>query len=804
MNKINSALFSTYLTTALTTLLLCLPPGAGLKAAVSTFKVDPVSFSAAAPANPGNLAAGDNNPADADFTYFRDIDGDGYGDPQNTIEDPSPAPPDGYVANDYDCNDSNPSINPSAVETCNLIDDNCNGLADDNDPAVTGQLDFYFDGDGDGYGAGAMQKACIPPAASAIVDGDCNDQDPYIKPGAAEVCDYGVDNDCNSVSDDNDPGVIGQYEFYPDTDMDGFGAGNAQPTLSCSNPPGMAYADASDCDDDDPLINPFMQEVCDGGIDNNCNQLVDDEDSDVLGQQTWYADSDGDEYGDASASKDACVQPAGYVGDATDCDDTDAAVKPGGVEVCNSVDDDCNTTVDDNVPLPLAGAISGMAALCSSTSGTGGFEVPGDPFATTYVWTLPAGLTIESGDGTSSIQVKWTATAIVKGIIGEVAVFAKNSCSNGPVSTLKIDYNYTTPVRPGTPQGPARLCPGETAVYSVPQVARTSIYEWSCPQGLTILSGQGTPSVTVTMDNTFTGGAIGVKAGNACGWSPLRTRVITLNIPSIPPAVTGPVSGLCGSTGVQYTTAGISGITQYLWTVPAGAVITGGQGSTTIKVDFSGGFGGGSLTVRAVNGCGQGGARSLTLMGKPGNPGPITGDSTICPSAQGVVYGVNTVAGAATYNWTAPAGATVSTGQGTNTITVNFGTSTYATNLTIYVRASNACGESGLRVKGGISIDAMHCVAPRLQQPTGEVEGFNVYPNPARDRVTVECLAAGEGEAVVTFLSPDGRVVIREIRRVEAGPNAFTVSTGQLRGGVYIVTLQTGDTPPSLMRLMVE
>jgi len=254
-------------------------------------------------------------------TYYPDTDADGYGDAATLGLFVCFPPNNTWLVDNTDCNDVNSFINPAVIETCNgLVDDDCNGLVDDNDPDVVGRVDYYVDGDEDGYGAGAMMQACNPPAASALVSGDCNDQDPYIKPGGAEVCDYGVDNDCDGLVDDDDSGVTGRSEFYLDNDMDGYGDTNAQPMLSCLMPPGMGY-EAGDCNDDDPYINPGMQELCDAGIDNNCNDLVDDDDVDVLGQQTWYADTDGDAYGDVSVTIDACELPAGYVDDATGCDD---------------------------------------------------------------------------------------------------------------------------------------------------------------------------------------------------------------------------------------------------------------------------------------------------------------------------------------------------------------------------------------------------------------------------------------------------------------------------------------------------
>jgi len=63
-------------------------------------------------------------------------------------------------------------------------------------------------------------------------------------------------------------------------------------------------------------------------VDNDCDGLVDDDDTNVSGRSTWYADSDGDGYGDSSSTTPACAQPSGYVSDSTDCYDANADANP--------------------------------------------------------------------------------------------------------------------------------------------------------------------------------------------------------------------------------------------------------------------------------------------------------------------------------------------------------------------------------------------------------------------------------------------------------------------------------------------
>ncbi|MBN8679821.1 MAG: T9SS type A sorting domain-containing protein [Chitinophagales bacterium] len=246
---------------------------------------------------------------------------------------------DGFDLN-VDCDDSNPTIYPNAPELCDGLDNNCNGTADDGLP----QYLYYVDTDGDGFGNLAITlQTCqdTAPAGYVLNNLDCIDFNADSYPGAPEICD-GLDNDCNGDVDDGLTFTI----YYEDLDGDGFGTTTSKAPFCTPEPPAGFVANNLDCDDNDPTINPNASEICDD-IDNNCDGLVDEE----LPTLTYFTDADGDGFGDPADTLITCqgIIPVGFVGNALDCDDNNAAVNPDGSEGNgpDGLDNDCNGLVDD-------------------------------------------------------------------------------------------------------------------------------------------------------------------------------------------------------------------------------------------------------------------------------------------------------------------------------------------------------------------------------------------------------------------------------------------------------------------------
>ena len=294
-------------------------------------------------------------------TYYTDSDTDGYGTGAAILSCVQPA---NTSDNNADCNDGNMLINPAAQEICNEgIDDDCDGLFDDADSNVTGQITYYADSDTDGYGAGAAILACIQPANTSNNNTDCNDSNININPGAQEICNSNVDDNCNGYADDADNNVAGQIAYYSDGDSDGYGAGTA--TVSCVQPINTV-TNNTDCNDSNENINPGAPEICNSGVDDDCTGFADDGDSGITNQNTYYLDYDGDNFG-AGPSIMGCAQPLNTSVINTDCDDDNNTINPAVEEVCNSLDDNCNDLIDEGL---LVFTTSFTQSSCGIPNGT--------------------------------------------------------------------------------------------------------------------------------------------------------------------------------------------------------------------------------------------------------------------------------------------------------------------------------------------------------------------------------------------------------------------------------------------------
>ena len=314
---------------------------------------------------PGYVLENDEDCDDSDplefpgQTWYLDMDGDYYSDGTSVTaceRQPNYLVYSELNSPDDDCDDANAAIYPNATETCNNLDDDCNGIVDDGLPFY----DWYFDGDSDGYGAGTPIHACEPPGSGHTTQGgDCDDNNPNVNPGVPEVSCNGIDDNCNNEVDEGSNPIT----WWADWDGDGYGDPNNS-TVSCVQPGDFVDND-DDCNDNAININPSATEICDG-FDNNCDGNIDEGfDVDGDGFKTCQGDCDDNDPAVNPGAGETCdgidnncnaQVDEGYDNDGDgwttcegDCHDWDASIYPGATETCNWLDDDCDGQIDEEV-----------------------------------------------------------------------------------------------------------------------------------------------------------------------------------------------------------------------------------------------------------------------------------------------------------------------------------------------------------------------------------------------------------------------------------------------------------------------
>ena len=333
---------------------------------------------------------------------------------------------DGWASAD-DCDDSDPTVSPEAVEACNGIDDDCSGEIDEGL-----LLSVWPDEDADGWGREGAPALRCDASGFATESGDCDDGDPAIHPGAAESCGNQIDDDCDDAIDAEDEDAVGRVVNYEDKDADGYGTGDGSPTCDDTFVPGTAQ-EGGDCDDSDPDVNPAARELCTSAgavIDEDCDGLLDTEDPSVDDAFEVWPDDDGDGFGvDGRETALVCEPILGWADNDFDCDDGDGLSSPAADEVCaDGLDNDCDGDLD------VCGAIGDVAA-----SDAAGRVVGADPYGLFGIAVADAGDV--DGDGAHDVAVgSWLGGSSTS---GSASLFVGGV--TGALTTKSADLTIESP-----------------------------------------------------------------------------------------------------------------------------------------------------------------------------------------------------------------------------------------------------------------------------------------------------------------------------------------------------------------------
>jgi hypothetical protein len=451
--------------------------------------------------------------------------------------------------------------------------------------------------------------------------------------------------------------------------------------------------------------------------------------------------------------------------------------------VCGSTNASCMTITGTSIiPTTPASITGNNFGVCNSTKAYSVTNVPG----VTFVWTVPAGATIISGQGTNSVNVNYSSLFTN----GNISVYSFNACG---VSSLRTKAVYGKPNSPTILSGVSSFCTGDTVTFSCSIISGTTSYNWTVPTNTIIISGQGTSTIKLKCTGGIKNGSVCVKASNSCGTS--SSACYSVNAGGIPAVITqivGSVNGVCNSTKT-YSVANQIGVV-FTWTVPTGATILSGQGLNSISVSFGAGFVSGNISVVASSNCGPSTSLSKLIKAIPAIPASISGPTINCYNDTSVVYSCALSASATSYDWTAPAGTIFNSGQGTSTVNVSFNAAA-GVSSPIKVRANNSCGSSAYK---SLNLTFSQCFA-RTEMELAEI---NLFPNPATSEVTIDLGESNDEMISVKCVNSIGQVVYQN--EMMSQNAQLKINTSSFAEGLYIITLNNENIKNRMLKVMIE
>jgi PKD-like domain/SprB repeat len=311
----------------------------------------------------------------------------------------------------------------------------------------------------------------------------------------------------------------------------------------------------------------------------------------------------------------------------------------------------------------------------------------------------------------------------------------------GPLTSTHTAVTTTLPVNSTSITGIACLsAPPINQTYSIAAVGRASYYTWTIPTGASILSGQGTNTITVNFASGWVNGIVTVTPQNACGSAVTVTKkdVATGGAPTKPGTASGPTV-VCSYIGVGtavYSVAAVMGASSYNWVKPTSCNIVSGQGTNFLTVNFNTAFSSGQFSVASLNGCGSSAFSYFTVSKVGLAPLSITGIANAYGKTDNstlVNYTTPVINGASSYNWTVPANVTIASGQGTTSVNLKFAPA--FTGGSIGVASVSACGNSPILTK---------TIANNTTTPLSDLDYTVAHKN-------VSCNGLHDGEATISI-----------------------------------------------------
>lgn len=629
---------------------------------------------------------------------------------------------------------------------------------------------YYLDADGDNYGDAGITAlgGCTPPAGYSAVDNDCDDSNADINPGAPEICDNDIDDNCDgiqAVSTSSSTSVTICNTSLPYSwNNNSFNAGGS---YDVTLPGANQYA----CDSIATLVltveNTPLQPATPSGPTSRCSGDVSV--YTIPSPQTGVTYTWSEIFGYATVqSGQGSSSPTIAFGN----------IANAGISFYQFTIVPSNTcgngptrtfAVRNKVSVPT---VTGNTLACQSSSENYTASSTG---ATAYTWTVSnvSTMSVSAGQGTANATISYTGAFTS----GTISVTASNACFTSAARTVSVK---NTVGQPTAVNGAASACPGSSQLYNCPLVTGASSYNWTVTgTGVSIGSGQGTANVTINFAANFTIGTVSVASVSSCpGTSAYRSKQVVSSKPGTPAAITGLANGVC-ATAQNYFCSSVTGATSYNWTV-VGGTIQSGNGNNAISVQWSNvGVANPSISVYASNSCGNGGTRTIAIRLIPEVPAALSGDNSVCLNDVEVYQLSSPTFGATGYSWAVPAFASVIPNN--DQATVVWGN----TGGNVVVTPFNACGSSNNRA---LAV-TVNC---KLAAETNANQELYVYPNPAHEKVMIDFTAASDENMQLNIFDATGRSVHSQGVNATTGNNSVELNVNSFAKGLYFIKM-TGE-----------
>jgi hypothetical protein len=486
--------------------------------------------------------------------------------------------------------------------------------------------------------------------------------------------------------------------------------------------------------------------------------------------------------------------------------------------------------------------------------------------ASSYSWELPAGVNQISGGNSNVITINFAgvASGITSLYLGVKAVngIGASITSNAALVPATTSTAKLLKVTAGLPAAPTTLALTNPAVSATALTnaglylgtttpltltagvsALATSYSWELPSGVTQLSGGNTNVITVNLAGVAPGTVtlyFGVKAVNAVGSSvtsnatavPATTSTakllkITNTAPAAVTTVSGAITAISCGTTYNYTMTPSVLASSYVITAPIGSVVTSASNSSnstnvlaTSDLAFSIVYPSNlssvtpkTVVISSVNGFGAS-TTNKTLTVAPATIAALgvatTGGTTFTRCTTKTIS-FPAIATASNYTWTVADGAVIVSGQGTNSVVVDFSAvPTASTTNLITVFASNNCGVNTLTKT--VTLTSAVCVAKAIVETkiatNEEITSYSntsVYPNPAVSEFNIDIETSKVGDIQMYIYSLNGIMVMNpKTINLEAGRNTINQNVSNLSKGLYIVRLVDSNNKEIMVKKLIK